>query len=125
MTETNLCPLGQRSGNALLIRELQLCCPAIVAPSAPQWCAAPPLLNNGLGIHDSQPPRTYLPLISSFMNYDRPPLFCGRWQQHFNALWNSIRQLLETNQHSKGFARMMWMISDGVEESDVNSVKLR
>jgi hypothetical protein len=30
MTETNLCPLGQRSGNALLIRELQLCCPALV-----------------------------------------------------------------------------------------------
>jgi hypothetical protein len=40
MTETNLYPLGQRSGNALLIRELQLCCPAIVAPSAPRWCAA-------------------------------------------------------------------------------------
>jgi hypothetical protein len=35
-TETNLCPpLGQRCGNALLIREVQLHCPAVVAPSAP------------------------------------------------------------------------------------------
>jgi hypothetical protein len=31
-------PLGQRSGNALLIREAQLCCPTMVAPSAPRGC---------------------------------------------------------------------------------------
>jgi hypothetical protein len=27
MTETNLCPLGQRSGDSLLMREMQLHCP--------------------------------------------------------------------------------------------------
>jgi hypothetical protein len=52
-TETNLWPLGQRSGDALLTRKLQLFCPTIVAPSATRRCAAPPLLkNSGLGIHD-------------------------------------------------------------------------
>jgi hypothetical protein len=59
------------------------------------------------------------------MNYDPPPLFCGRSWQHFNALWNSIRQLWETNHHAKDFARMMWMSGKGVEESDVDLVKLR
>jgi hypothetical protein len=37
----------------LYLRELQLCCPATVAQPTPRWCAAPPLLDSGLGIHDS------------------------------------------------------------------------
>jgi hypothetical protein len=36
---------GPRSGNALLIREVQLHYPSAIAPAAPQGCAGPPLLD--------------------------------------------------------------------------------
>ena len=52
-TETNLCPLDQRSGNAMLIREVQLHCPAT------RWCL--PCWTDGLGIHDiNRQPQTDL-----------------------------------------------------------------
>ena len=47
------------------------CCPAIVAPSAPRWCAAPQLLNNGLGINDT-PNTQYTidaPVDTAFIDY--------------------------------------------------------
>jgi hypothetical protein len=67
MTETNLWPLNQRCGSALVIKEVQLHCPTILAPSAPRWCAAPPLLACGLGIHDNASlPRPLVPRDGKF-----------------------------------------------------------
>jgi hypothetical protein len=62
MTETNLCPFRSEMWECSTNKGTAAVPPAVVAPSAPRRCAAPPLLNNGLGIPNSSSQRVILPM---------------------------------------------------------------